>query len=262
MSLHLPVRIDFIGGWSDQLEWKYPSAVMNAAIGWSNTYPLCIKGDKIETCIDGIGTGLGVSSIIAAGKFLETRESKDESYIKAVLEWEISIGTKGGWQDQIGGIEGGLKLITSDNHRHFNILRRDNHPVMNHIVLFDTKIRRHSKLIGDKIREQFSMKPFTKALRKIVSEAESCFWMNAHDCALTCIDAWKTLNSFVNMEVYNIPQTEMIWGYKLVGAGGGGYGIVFVKYPEQREDVIQLFECNGLWATIPALLQGPKHNDD
>lgn len=262
MHLYLPVRIDFIGGWSDQLEWSYPSAVMNAAIGWNDSYPLCIRGDRIESCIEGIGTGLGISSILSAGKFLSARKDKDESYIKAVLDWEESTGTKGGWQDQIGGIEGGMKLITTNNHRDFVIQRRDNHPLLNNIILFDTNIRRHSKLIGDRMRKCLTEKPFIKSLCKIVSTTEKCFLMETDDCALACIDAWKTLNSFVDMEVDCVPQTELMWGYKLAGAGGGGYGIAFIKNSECREEVCSLFNKSGLWATIPVLLGGAKWSDN
>lgn len=256
MKIYLPVRIDFIGGWSDQLEWNHSSAVMNAAVGWDNCYPLCIDGDKIESCVEGIGTGLGISSIIAAGKFIAARKDKDISYIRAVLNWEESIGTKGGWQDQIGGIEGGMKLITTNNHKDFYIQRRDDHPILNHIVLFDTKIRRYSKLIGDNMRNQLTKKLFIKTLNKIVDTTEKCFLMGAEDCALTCIHVWRILNSFVNMEVDCVPKTELIWGYKLVGAGGGGYGIAFVKDIDAREEVCSVFNTNGLWASVPQLLDG------
>ena len=50
------------------------------------------------------------------------------------------------------------------------------------------------------------------------------------------------------------------WGWKLCGAGGGGYGIAFIQKPEDRQSVVDDFREHGLWATIPELRQGVKYD--
>eukprot|EP00550_Attheya_septentrionalis_P005260 CAMPEP_0198290034 /NCGR_PEP_ID=MMETSP1449-20131203/8028_1 /TAXON_ID=420275 /ORGANISM="Attheya septentrionalis, Strain CCMP2084" /LENGTH=1166 /DNA_ID=CAMNT_0043988459 /DNA_START=189 /DNA_END=3689 /DNA_ORIENTATION=- len=83
----------------------------------------------ISTSLLPRGSGMGGSSILAAcivsaiancvGIKLfdnEDGENKQQLVIQAVLRVEQLLTTGGGWQDQIGGIFGGLKLGTSDAH--------------------------------------------------------------------------------------------------------------------------------------------------
>lgn len=64
------------------------------------------------------GSGLGTSSILAAGcvralcELLTVPLSSDELW-RCVLSMEQMISTGGGWQDQIGGLTKGIKLVTS-----------------------------------------------------------------------------------------------------------------------------------------------------
>ena len=65
------------------------------------------------------GSGLGTSSILLAacikGLFDFTGQKVDDSEIcRRVLYAEQLMGTGGGWQDQAGGLTGGIKLVTSE----------------------------------------------------------------------------------------------------------------------------------------------------
>lgn len=263
MTIDLPVRIDFLGGWSDQSDWKYEAAVINASIGWEKNddslYPIRITEKGVKTKIQGIGTGLGISSIIEAGKFLLRNPNGD--YIQPTLKYEQEVGIKGGWQDQIGGIEPGFKLITTHDHKNFNIEKLIRPDILNHLILFDTGVRRSSKVIGDKIRELMNgdNSKFIKTLKKNVATAKHIFGEDAKKFALSCIEGWEKLNEFVPMDI-KVHETKLVWGHKLCGAGGGGYGIYFVKYPEDRKILIDKLKSIGLWATIPVVLEGIKYS--
>ncbi len=64
------------------------------------------------------GSGLGTSSILSAAcvkcvfEFMGIKHTEDDLY-SHVLAMEQIMSTGGGWQDQVGGITGGIKYITS-----------------------------------------------------------------------------------------------------------------------------------------------------
>ena len=255
-GLGIPVRIDFIGGWSDQLEWTGSKGVLNACIGWEHEFPYSpypmFMGEEFRSAIRGIGTGLGVSSIIEAARNL------DKNYIQETLDWETKQGTKGGWQDQMGAIEPGMKIISTVDHKDFEIHNRDDHPILDHIILFDSGVRRKSAKIGDMVREWSPR--FKSALTTNLEDVYDAFDGGAEECAKISIEGFKRLDKIIPMDI-DLPKIDGVWGHKLVGAGGGGYGIFFVKVPERRDDVIRQLKVHGMWATKPILLQGIRKRD-
>ncbi len=264
MRAKVPVRVNLLGGWSDQPQWPFSAAVVNAAVGWQKSpgddpYPIRIDEEGIHSKIEGIGTGLGASSIIMAAKYLIEKGGKAvlREYVDYVLTWEREEGTQGGWQDQIGGIEPGFKLIETEDHVHFRITTRDSHPVWNHLVLFDTKIRRPSRIVGDKVRALFRNPKFQRALKENVKEAREYFYCDdPQEFALACLRGWQRLVKFVPQMEIPLPAIRGVWGSMLVGAGAGGWGIFFVKNPEDRTRVIAELQSYGLPAYLPVLLGG------
>lgn len=247
--IKLPVRLDLIGGWSDQPVWPYQAAVVNVAVGWEGKYPLEIKDGQVSSLVEGIGTGLGISSILQAGLVLEKDRNAD--YIREVLAWEEKQGTRGGWQDQIGAVEGGLKLLISDDHKTIEVHELV-HPITEYLVLFDTGIRRAAKTIGDQVRALIGTKKFDMMLKRNVEAAINIDKMSGEEFAKACIEGWKRLSDFVAMDV-TVP--DIGYGYKLCGAGGGGYGVYFVK-PNKRQEAVEELTSYGLWSRIPEVLQG------
>ena len=77
-------------------------------------------GFYMSTRVKGVpkGSGLGTSSILsgaavrAIGEFLGTNWTDSDVY-ELVLNLEQIMSTGGGWQDQVGGLTGGVKYITS-----------------------------------------------------------------------------------------------------------------------------------------------------
>lgn len=273
-TLKLPVRVDLIGGWSDQAFFRRPAAVLNAAVGWDGQYPLSLTGDGVTSLVEGVGTGLGISSILDAGRAIQEDPlsvdgrpyqraaiSYEGTYIQTVLRHERKAGTCGGWQDQIGGIEPGFKLIETDDQRVFHISRNDAHPLFQHLVLFDTGTRRNSGVIGHKVRALLrSRGHFRDSLSEIVRIAQAVFASSdPRWCIDQCLAAWRILVGYVpEMQGPPVPMNGACVGYKLVGAGGGGYGLMFVREPEDREAACRFLEERGLWARVPELLEGAR----
>lgn len=259
----LPARINFMGGWSDQQFWDGDGAVINMAVGWSSPecfeslYPMMVSKDGFKSAITGIGTGLGISSIKASGEFLLGDPYGD--YVGAALKWEWDEGTRGGWQDQIGAIQPGFKLITSDDHVNFEIVNYDDHPIIERLVIFDSGIRRRAEAIGSRVRDMFDDRLFRVFMRKLASDTKLAFNYKADEFSLACLDAWKGFLSFVPEMDVELPLDEdLAFGKMMVGAGGGGYGIIFCKSAEARQPVIDQLSQRGIWASIPVLLDGAK----
>ncbi|MEI8143307.1 MAG: hypothetical protein WCG48_01665 [Candidatus Berkelbacteria bacterium] len=264
----LPIRINLIGGWTDQLFWEGPAAVINIAAGWGGCYDggypfmLLAQGEnyRVSSRIPGIGTGLGISSILEGGKYLLAKPDGD--FVGHTLEWEWNEGTKGGWQDQVGAIIPGLKLIKTTDHENFSIKQRDDHPVMSRIVLFDTDIRRRSGNVGDIVRLLIKYEPkFSKYLSTVVDRADSALLGDADEMIDLCLESWVKLSELIKpyfeMDV-DVPTPDRAVGHMLCGAGGGGYGIMFAKSEDDRDQVISDLEKQGFWATKPTLLDGIK----
>ena len=85
-------------------------------------------GVYLSTQVMGIprGSGLGTSSILAGAcvkalmKFLSKTPSENELYNR-VLCMEQIMSTGGGWQDQVGGLAPGIKMVTSEPGMHQEI---------------------------------------------------------------------------------------------------------------------------------------------
>lgn len=262
-SVVLPLRIDLLGGWSDQLTWPSTAAVINASVGWEGGYmggyPLRVyrDGNRVahDLTISGIGTGLGVSSIIHAGDYI-LNHGLNSGYIDYVLQKEREEGTCGGWQDQIGGVAAGVKLIESDDHHTFSIQVLPEPQIVEHIVLYDTGERRRAQAIGDRVRELFATQHFAEALAQNVADAKRYFRAEPTVLAKACVVGWQRLCGLVDGMDISPPNCSKVLGHKLCGAGGGGYGIAFVDNPSDRDHVIKTYRSHGLWATKLILLPG------
>lgn len=273
-TLYGSVRANLLGGWTDQLLWNEKAAVINFALGWRDKkcweghYPLMLdRLGRFHSAVSGIGTGLGISSIRAAMYYLQAFPEREEDYIRFVLEYEKAmLGTEGGWEDQIGGINPGFKLITTpaeENRRHqqFAIQHYDDHPILARTILFDSKIRRRAGDIGDVVRHlMLNNEKFRSHLRTVAEMAEECFYESADEMIDACNYSWKKFVRFVPAMALPkpLPKTNLIAGHMLLGAGGGGFGLVFVKKEQNRKEVINLLNCADFWATEPVLTDGIK----
>ncbi len=196
------------------------------------------------------GSGLGTSSIMGAVLMsvinrMIGRKITDRELFNQVLQLEQELTTGGGWQDQIGGIVEGVKMIVTekglvpDPRIHFvkaDVL--DPEANQGQTLLYYTGMRRLAKNILRNVvgrymdRDRLTMDTLQKlhAYPPLMADA-----MSRKDIKRfgELIDlAWR-LNKRIDPESSN-PEIEKIiqkfkpymYGAKLLGAGGGGFLLV------------------------------------
>jgi galactokinase/mevalonate kinase-like predicted kinase len=214
------------------------------------------------------GSGLGTSSILAAtvlgavSDFCALAWDKNEIG-RRTLVLEQLLTTGGGWQDQFGGVLGGVKLLQTQSGFEQNPVVRwlpsdiYNSPEYRHChLLYYTGITRTAKqILAEIVRRMFlNNRDELSLLRQMKDHA-----MNMYE-ALQRQDfeqmgrlvrlTWEQnqlLDSGTNPEAVR-RQTELIddlcLGYKLPGAGGGGYLYMVAKDPEAAARIKKILNEN------------------
>ena len=207
------------------------------------------------------GSGLGTSSIMGAvlmaviHRMLGRKLAPNELF-HAVLQLEQAMTTGGGWQDQVGGSVGGLKLVstrpglvpqTSIRYVPPDVL--DPHLNAGQTLLYYTGVTRLAKNILQQVVGRYldRNREAMATLRQIYALApEMAESLAQKDLPLfgRLIDrAWR-LNKQLDPHSSN-PEIESllarvrpsIYGAKLLGAGGGGFLLLVCKSPEHAQDV-------------------------
>lgn len=207
------------------------------------------------------GSGLGTSSIMGAvlvaviRRMIGDRPSERELF-HAVLKLEQELTTGGGWQDQIGGVLPGVKVITSgpglvpDPWIHY-VMPDLLDPRLNGgaTLLYYTGIRRLAKnilryVVGNYLDRDAAALDTLRALHAYPAEMREA--MAAKDARAfgRLIDvAWR-LNKRIDPDS-TTPEIEEILarirphvhGAKLLGAGGGGFLLIAGKSPKEAAAV-------------------------
>lgn len=216
------------------------------------------------------GSGLGTSSILAAtvigaiNEFCALGWDKQEVCLRTfVLEQMLTTG--GGWQDQYGGVMGGVKLLQTQE----GFLQRpsvkwlpgnvftDPEYASCHL-LFYTGIRRTAKdILAEIVRRMFLNENKQLHLLRNMKEhtlemAEAIQQQDFHLVGKLLRQNWKqnqALDSGTNPpEVARISQLidDLCLGYKLPGAGGGGYLYIIAKDPEAAINIKHILNENRL----------------
>uniref|UniRef100_A0A674MS94 Fucose kinase n=1 Tax=Takifugu rubripes TaxID=31033 RepID=A0A674MS94_TAKRU len=210
------------------------------------------------------GSGLGTSSILAgallAAVYRCTGRTYDtDSLIHAVLQVEQVLTTGGGWQDQVGGLVGGIMVGRSRASLPLRVEVECLRPpedflasLEQHLLLVYTgKTRLARNLLQDVVRSWYSRLP------AIVQNAHDLV-ANAEQCAKACLEGSLSrlgacLDQFWRLKKVMAPGCEpasvktmmealkpLVLGQTLAGAGGGGFLCVLTREPQQREKVLQV----------------------
>ncbi|MCQ2592671.1 MAG: hypothetical protein MJ188_07780 [Treponema sp.] len=199
------------------------------------------------------GSGLGTSSIIAS-TLLGTLSNacslgwSEQEICFRTLVLEQLLTTGGGWQDQFGGVYGGIKLCTSQTGIQNNVLvRRLPGNVLSDSdksglwLLYYTGITRVAKnILADIVRNMFLNKGDTlscvetiKRHADVMADAiQFCDYKKTAELIKTSWHLNKKLDSGVSTkEIESIIKRidDYSLGYKLAGAGGGGYMLICAK---------------------------------
>ena len=199
------------------------------------------------------GSGLGTASILISGilksiyEFFDI-EYNDNDIINKVMEIEQIMGTGGGWQDTIGGISKGFKLINSEkgiyqnlNIKNINIKKEHLEEFQKRFLLINTGERRLSRTLLKQVIERYignieeNIKNLSES--KFIAEkmAESLESGNIDDFAKLLNEQWncslkiipETTNNLINGIFKQLD--EYIDGKMVCGPGGGGFLQVILK---------------------------------
>ena len=199
------------------------------------------------------GSGLGTSSILGAtvlsalSEYFGLNWDKEEvCHRTLVLEQMLTTG--GGWQDQYGGVYGGVKLLTTEaGIRQAPSVRflpeqvfTDN-PCQ---VLFYTGLTRRAKDILSRIKEKMMLNDHETLtlLRHIkvlgLEMSEAVGKADYGRVGRLLREAWvanKALDpgsTTPEIEALAVLIDDLSLGYKLPGAGGGGFMYILAKDPD------------------------------
>jgi len=210
------------------------------------------------------GSGLGTSSILAAtvlgvlNDFCGLGWDKNEIGHRTLM-LEQMLTTGGGWQDQFGGVLGGVKLLQTGKGFEQNPLVRwlpndlwtqpEYRPC--HLLYYTGITRTAKQILAEIVRRMFlndnaelrllrEMKEHTMEMYEAIQQNDF------RRMGLLMRKTWQqnqTLDKGTN-PVAVAAQTALIddlcLGYKLPGAGGGGYLYMIAKDPEAAARIKQI----------------------
>ncbi|MFT3737458.1 MAG: bifunctional fucokinase/fucose-1-phosphate guanylyltransferase [Breznakibacter sp.] len=207
------------------------------------------------------GSGLGTSSILAAtllGTLSDfcTLNWDKQAICHRTLVLEQLLTTGGGWQDQYGGIIGGIKLLETEAGTQENMSVRylpdqlftgSEHG--SNWLLYYTGITRVAKnILSEIVRGMFlNENSRLEVLAQIGANANAVYeaiQKNDYMATAALINrSWK-LNNLLDSGT-NTPEIQVIidkikkhvLGLKLLGAGGGGYMLVCAKDAESARQI-------------------------
>ena len=202
------------------------------------------------------GSGLGTSSILAAtvlgalNDFCRLGWDKNEiGHRTLILEQLLTTG--GGWQDQFGGVLGGIKLLETGRDFGQNPLVRwlpDNlytqpEYAQCHLLYYTGITRTAKHILAEIVRRMFLNERSQLALLREMKEHTTQMYdaiqqQDFHRMGLLVRRTWQQnqmLDGGTNpAEVAGLTALidDLSLGYKLPGAGGGGYLYIVAKDPE------------------------------
>lgn len=212
------------------------------------------------------GSGLGTSSIMGAVLLavihrMIGRQLTPTELFHAVLRLEQELTTGGGWQDQIGGTVGGLKLIaTKPGLVPEAVIRYVPADVLDArlnggcTLLYYTGITRLAKnilqsVVGrylDRDREAMSA---LRQLGKLASSMAEVMGRKDYPGFGRMIEVAWQLNKQLDPhsttdEIERLLDRvrDLIYGAKLLGAGGGGFLLLVCRSPESVQEVRRMLE--------------------
>lgn len=207
------------------------------------------------------GSGLGTSSILAAAcvkaiyEFMGIVYNQTDLYSR-VMTIEQIMATGGGWQDQVGGLTGGIKYITTEAGEDqdirveaVEISPETRQALSERLALIYTGQRRLARnllrdvvgrYLGNEPDAVYALAEIREIARKMRTALEAgdvdafAQLLNRHWELSQMIDAGST-NTLINQIFDSV--ADLIDGRMICGAGGGGFLQVILKKGVCAEDV-------------------------
>lgn len=212
------------------------------------------------------GSGLGTSSILAAAvvkgllHVMEEDES-NENVARLVLVLEQIMGTGGGWQDQIGGLYPGIKCTSSFPGKPLRLqvipLSASSQLVseleQRLLVVFTGQVRLANQVLQKVVIRYLQRDNLLISSIKRLSELakigrEALMNGDLDELGEIMLEAWRLhqeldpycSNEFVD-RLFEFAD-HFCCGYKLVGAGGGGFALLLAKDGACAKELRHLLE--------------------
>jgi len=207
------------------------------------------------------GSGLGTSSILAStvlgalNDFCGLEWDKNE-ICKRTLVLEQLLTTGGGWQDQYGGVLQGIKLLQSDSGFNQNPLARwlptdlfTSSEYKDCHLLYYTGITRTAKNILEEIvrsmflNSSYHLRLLSEMKHHALCMNEAILKNDFNEYGKLVYQTWqqnKQLDRGTNppaIEALINQIKDYCLGYKLPGAGGGGYLYMVAKDPQAAQQI-------------------------
>ncbi|XP_013387060.1 L-fucose kinase-like isoform X2 [Lingula anatina] len=207
------------------------------------------------------GSGLGTSSILAGAAIAALGKAVGKHYdtsslLHAVLNLEQLMTTGGGWQDQIGGIVGGIKIGHSKaglplfvDYTPLNVSKETMKALNERLILVYTGTTRLARnILQNCIRNWYARDPdIVETEDKLVNIAwESARALEAGDFAKVgeCLNTYWVLKVRMATGSDSATTRAMMaaiapyaYGSTLAGAGGGGFMYILTKEPNSFDVV-------------------------
>ncbi|XP_023244220.1 L-fucose kinase-like isoform X3 [Centruroides sculpturatus] len=207
------------------------------------------------------GSGMGTSSIMASAILaalwtVTGRSYCHESLIHAVLQLEQLLTTGGGWQDQVGGIVGGIKRGLSEPGLPLRVLveeaqiseeflkRFEDH----FLLIYTGKVRLAKNLLQNVIRNWYAREQKVVHCFHSLLQNSSRMFEAFHSGDLEKIG--HLMNVYWEQKQWLAPGSRpdlvgnmtdklqsLAYGQCLVGAGGGGFLCLLTKRPHQADTI-------------------------
>ena len=222
-------------------------------------------GIEFRTSVDlPMGSGLGTSSVLAATTLRALSEMAgvpldDRALCAQVMRLEQLMTTGGGWQDQMGGMVPGAKLLVSAPSLQQNVWIQ---PVLwtagrqaefeELIVLYYTGIRRIARdlvqqVVGRYLARETKCLQVLHGIKSLALEMTYALREGDWDHLGRLLDRHWQLNQILDPNTTNAQIDSLlrqarpfIRGAKLAGAGGGGFLILVARSPQAA---VELREC-------------------
>ncbi|XP_050237230.1 bifunctional fucokinase/fucose pyrophosphorylase isoform X2 [Mercurialis annua] len=199
------------------------------------------------------GSGLGTSSILAAAVVkgllqIANKDESNENVARLVLVLEQLMGTGGGWQDQIGGLYPGIKFTTSfpGIPMRLQVIPLLATPQLiselqqRLLVVFTGQVRLAHQVLQKVVIRYLRRDNILVSSVKRLAELAKIGRESLMNCAVDelgeiMLEAWRLhqeLDPYCSNELVDrlfAFADPYCCGYKLVGAGGGGFALLLSK---------------------------------
>lgn len=210
------------------------------------------------------GSGLGTSSIVAAvllaviQRMMGVEQTQAELF-RGVLRVEQALTTGGGWQDQVGGVVDGVKVVSAQPGM---VVEPSVHYVPPDVLdprtnggatlLYYTGITRLAKNILQQVvgryldRDRSAMHTLRRMHALPPRVAEAMARKDAEQFGRSIDTAWR-LNKQLDANSTNEQVEQLlarirphVFGAKLLGAGGGGFLLMVCRSPRDAANVREM----------------------